>query len=50
MNRIFGSKKETKPVAPVKEKEEPEEKVPPPDLVDQSKKVKIWAFKRMRKY
>jgi len=39
MNRIFGSKKETKPVAPVKEKEEPEEKVPPPDLVDQSKKM-----------
>jgi len=40
MNRIFGSKKDKTPPAPVK-KEEPEEKTPPPDLVEQSKKVGI---------
>jgi len=38
MNRIFGSKKDKNPPAPVK-KEEPEEKVPAPDLVEQSKKM-----------
>jgi charged multivesicular body protein 5 len=38
MNRIFGSKKETKPIQPVKE-EKPEPKIPAPDLVEQSKKL-----------
>ncbi len=38
MNRIFGSKKDKNPPAPVKQ-EEPEEKAPAPDLVEQSKKV-----------
>jgi charged multivesicular body protein 5 len=41
MNRIFGSKKDTKPVQPVKQEKEkePEVKVPAPDLVEQSKKL-----------
>jgi charged multivesicular body protein 5 len=38
MNRIFGSKKETKPKEPIKE-EKPEPKVPAPDLGEQSKKL-----------